>query len=141
MRIYVLNPAFWRAGPGHTITVCPDPQVNETLSSVGPVDWLANIVGAAIGISVCLFVRHQFLSRPALARRWPAYRNLLASSALLAMFAVLAWFLSLTAGTSSHAARRDALLFGGVGLLLLVTAAGLFVVWWRLAGDRTHDKA
>lgn len=55
----------------------------------------------------------------------------------LFLFAALAWFLALAAGTSGYASDRDdAVAFTGIGLVLAFAGAALLAVWWRRAGQR-----
>lgn len=101
-------------------------------------DWLGRIIGWVLGAAIVWFFRREFRKRPELARRRPFHRNLLVGGGFLGLFAAVAWFLAIAAGTSgSPADHSDAVMFAWIGLALAVAGAGLLVLWWRLAGQRS----
>jgi hypothetical protein len=105
---------------------------------IAAVDWLGSIIGWVLGAAIVWCFRREFRNRPELARRRAFHRKLLGGGAFLVLFAAMAWFLTVAAATSGDPAdHNDAMMFAWVGLALAVAGAGLLVLWWRLAGQRS----
>ena len=98
-------------------------------------DWLGGVLGVLIAGVLADVARHLFSTRPELVRRRQSRRPLLVASTFSALLGALAWFMALAAGTSGYAEDRDdAAVFLAIGLVRLVVAICLYVLWWRLAG-------